>query len=206
MTSVWLAIILQMLFLGLAFVVRTVVQLRRTGSTGFRALSKSHSGPERAAVLLLTAGGAMSIAGALVAGSLPDVALLEHGAVTVAGAALALAALGLIVWAQFAMGASWRIGVDQSEVTELVTGGPFSVIRNPIFSGMLLFWAGVALVVPNVVTLLAPIVAFAGIEMQVRMVEEPYLLRTHGEAYRRYGERTGRLLPGLGAIRSNQSP
>lgn len=201
MTSIWLAIILQALFLGLAFVLRTLVHLRQTGSTGFRAFSRSRTGAERAGVLLLIAGGAMSIAGSLTAGPLPGIAPLEHGAVTIAGAAVALAALALIVWAQFAMGASWRIGVDPSEVTELVTAGPFSVVRNPIFSGMLLFWVGIALAVPNVLTLLAPLIAFAGIELQVRMVEEPYLLRTHGDAYRRYGARTGRLLPGLGTFR-----
>jgi protein-S-isoprenylcysteine O-methyltransferase Ste14 len=34
--------------------------------------------------------------------------------------------------AQLAMGDSWRIGVDESEKTELVTAGPFAVVRNPI--------------------------------------------------------------------------
>jgi protein-S-isoprenylcysteine O-methyltransferase Ste14 len=36
------------------------------------------------------------------------------------------------------MGASWRIGVDPSERTDLVTGGAFALVRNPIFSAMLL--------------------------------------------------------------------
>ncbi|HLS74191.1 MAG TPA: hypothetical protein VK046_10500 [Actinomycetaceae bacterium] len=35
-------------------------------------------------------------------------------------------------------------------------------------------------------------------EIQVRLVEEPYLLRTHGPAYARYTARVGRFLPGLG--------
>ena len=36
------------------------------------------------------------------------------------------------------------------------------------------------------------------LEIQVRVVEEPYLARTHGDAYRSYAERTGRFVPGLG--------
>jgi protein-S-isoprenylcysteine O-methyltransferase Ste14 len=35
-------------------------------------------------------------------------------------------------------------------------------------------------------------------EIQVRFVEEPYLERVHGDAYRRYAARTGRFLPGIG--------
>lgn len=197
---IWVAIALHALFLGLAFVVRTLVQIRRTGGSGFRAFSRSRGAADGAGVVLLTGGGVLSVLGAILAGPLPDVVLLDSNAVGIAGVTVAVAALALIVWAQFAMGSSWRIGVDPSEVTDLITGGPFSVVRNPIFTGMLLFWAGIALVVPNALTLLAPFVAFAGIELQVRMVEEPYLLRVHGETYRRYGARTGRLLPGIGSL------
>lgn len=38
----------------------------------------------------------------------------------------------------------------------------------------------------------------AAIEVQVRAVEEPYLVRTHGTTYVRYAERVGRFLPQLG--------
>jgi protein-S-isoprenylcysteine O-methyltransferase Ste14 len=42
------------------------------------------------------------------------------------------------------------------------------------------------------------VLVIASLEIQVRRVEEPYLLATHGEAYRRYASRTGRFVPGLG--------
>ena len=35
----------------------------------------------------------------------------------------------------------------------IVTDGPFAVVRNPIYSGMIPFFFGLALLVPNVVTL-----------------------------------------------------
>jgi protein-S-isoprenylcysteine O-methyltransferase Ste14 len=35
-------------------------------------------------------------------------------------------------------------------------------------------------------------------EAQVRLVEEPYLLGVHGDAYRAYAARVGRFSPGLG--------
>ena len=74
-------------------------------------------------------------------------------------------------------------------------------MRNPIFSGAALTAAGLALVVPNVLSLAMLVLFVAGLEIQVRLVEEPYLLRVHGEAYRRYAARTGRFLPGVGRLR-----
>jgi protein-S-isoprenylcysteine O-methyltransferase Ste14 len=38
------------------------------------------------------------------------------------------------------------------------------------------------------------------LELQVRAVEEPYLIRSHGDAYRAYAARVGRFLPGIGRL------
>ena len=96
------------------------------------------------------------------------------------------------------MGASWRIGVDQAERTQLVTDGLFRWSRNPVFLGMLIFWTGIALIVPNSVAIVAVFLAVAAVEVQVRMVEEPYLIRAHGATYQEYATSTGRLVPGIG--------
>jgi protein-S-isoprenylcysteine O-methyltransferase Ste14 len=194
------AIALYIIFLALAFGLRTLIQLRRTGSTGFRAFSAERSAAERAGVLLVTLGGVLSFAGLAASSALPEFAPLDRAAIAWVGAALAAAAIALVTAAQFNMGDSWRIGVDTSERTDLVTTGLFAVVRNPIFTGMLAFWIGIALMVPNALTILGFFVALAGIEVQVRMVEEPYLLRVHGVRYRDYASRTGRLLPGLGRL------
>ena len=107
---------------------------------------------------------------------------------------------GLLVTlaAQRAMGESWRIGVDPDERTELVTAGLFGRVRNPIFTGMLLFAAGSALAVPTPVTVLGLLAAAAGITAQVRLVEEPHLRRQHGPAYDAYARTAGRFLPRVG--------
>ena len=99
------------------------------------------------------------------------------------------------------MGDSWRGDVDPDVRTPLVTSGPFALVRNPIFSGAALTVTGLALVVPNVLSLAMLVLFRAGLEIQVRLVEEPYLLRVHGEAYRRYAARTGRFVPGVGRLR-----
>ena len=102
--------------------------------------------------------------------------------------------------AQFAMGESWRIGVDESEQTEMVTTGPFSIVRNPIFTAMVPTALGLALLVPNVVAIVGFVALVVALEIQVRLVEEPYLLRTHGDAYAQYARRVGRFVPLLGRL------
>lgn len=62
-----------------------------------------------------------------------------------------------------------------------MTGGPFRWVRNPIFSAMIVCTLGLVVLVPCTLALAALIV---GVELQVRLVEEPYLVRTHGEVYR----------------------
>lgn len=195
------ALAAQAAFLVLAFGVRTFLHWRDTGSTGFRAAS-ARSLAEVAGVVLIVVAVALSVGGVVLdlAGVIEPWDLPLEPMWDVLGAACAVAAIVFVLVAQRDMGASWRIGVDTSEVTPLVTGGLFRYVRNPIFSGMLLFWLGIAFIVPNAPAVAAVIVALLGIEMQVRFVEEPYLLRRHPEQYGAYAASTGRLLPGIGKI------
>ena len=76
--------------------------------------------------------------------------------------------------------------------------GPFALVRNPIFAAMIPTSLGLALMVPNVVALAGFAALVLALEIQVRMVEEPYLRRVHGQAYASYAARTGRFAPGVG--------
>ncbi|WP_222709264.1 hypothetical protein [Nonomuraea sp. C10] len=60
--------------------------------------------------------------------------------------------------------------------------------------------AGLAAMVPNLISLAALVLAVVAIELQVRAVEEPYLRRVHGAAYLWYAARVGRFLPGIGRM------
>jgi protein-S-isoprenylcysteine O-methyltransferase Ste14 len=91
--------------------------------------------------------------------------------------------------------------VDPGETTTLVRSGVFSWVRNPIFTGMLTFGLGIALVTPNVVATAGFALLVATIELQVRVVEEPYLSTVHGATYRDYLARVGRFVPRVGLRR-----
>jgi protein-S-isoprenylcysteine O-methyltransferase Ste14 len=198
-----LAIVLQIVFLGSAFGVRTYLHVRKTGSTGFRALGARRSRAEAVGAGGIVVGIAGTLAGALLglADVLEPLSVADVAWLPWAGAVVAALAIALVLAAQSNMGSSWRIGVDQSESTELVTGGLFSLTRNPIFLGMVLFYAGIALLAPNPLSIASFVVVSAAVEVQVRFVEEPYLIRKHGEAYLSYASRRGRLVPGIGRLR-----
>jgi protein-S-isoprenylcysteine O-methyltransferase Ste14 len=197
-----LALLLYAILAAITFGVRVAVQLRRTGSTGLHGLPPGAGATEWIAGGLFVAGPAM-VAAALVlvaVGALSPIAALDGSLSHGVGIVLAVAGIGLTFGAQLAMGDSWRVGVDPEERTELVTNGPFGHVRNPIYSAMLPTVLGLVLMVPTALAIVGFIALLAGLELQVRLVEEPYLVRTHGDAYWAYASRVGRFIPRLGLL------
>jgi protein-S-isoprenylcysteine O-methyltransferase Ste14 len=131
-------------------------------------------------------------------GVLSPLAVLHATWIQLTGMVLAVVGIAATVYAQLDMGDSWRIGVDPSETTTLVRSDVFGWVRNPIFTAMLVFGLGIALVTPNIVAIVGFALLVVTIELQVRVVEEPYLLTVHGDAYRDYLGNVGRFVPGVG--------
>ncbi len=194
------ALALYGVYFALSFGVRIALQLRRTGSTGVRGLARGAGPLEWLAGALFIAALAMGVAAPVLAllDVLEPIPALDGVVGHVIGIGLAVAGIALTFGAQLAMGDAWRIGVDSEERTELVTGGPFGLVRNPIYSAMLPTVLGLALMVPSVLALAGFVVLVLGLELQVRVVEEPYLLRAHGNAYADYATHVGRFVPGVG--------
>jgi protein-S-isoprenylcysteine O-methyltransferase Ste14 len=190
-------------FLVLTFFVRVAIQLRRTGTTGLIGLRKGAGPLELLSGLLFIGGMAVAIVSLqlVLQDDLDPIDALDIDALHVPG--ILLAALGglSVFGAQLGMGASWRIGVSEDQGTDLVTGGWFTVCRNPIYAAMIVGWTGFALMVPTWLAFGAVVLIAVALELQVRISEEPYLIRTHGDEYRRYASRVGRFLPGVGRLR-----
>lgn len=195
------ALVLMALYLALTFGVRIAIQLRRTGSSGLSSL--------RNAPAIELIGGTLFFTAVVLGALNPPLAIedavdvytsLDRTWAHIAG--LILCGIGIVgtFAAQMAMGASWRIGVDPGETTDLVTGGVFALCRNPIYSFMVIAWAGFGLLVPTWLMALAGVLLITGLEIQVRKVEEPHLIRTHGEPYRAWARQVGRFVPGLGRL------
>jgi protein-S-isoprenylcysteine O-methyltransferase Ste14 len=199
LTHATLVLVLYLLFLVLAFGVRSWIHYRQTGTSGYHGLTRRGSLAERLGGLLLVA--------ALGLGFLaPALELLgwthsTPGPLQRAAGLLIYAAGGVgTLVAQLQMGRSWRVGVDPAERTDLVQRGLYRWIRNPIYTAMLTFTLGLLLLLPNWAALLAFVLLLVGLELHVRFVEEPHLLTHHGDSYRSYAARVGRFVPGLGLL------
>jgi|SRR6185312_9375282 len=194
------ALALFAVFALLGFGWRSWLQYRRTGSTGFRGVSGRPGSIEWfAGVGFIVAMAAAFFAPVLqLVGVVAPLTLLHAPLIQFTGIALAIAGIAATVYSQVDMGESWRIGVDPAETTTLVRQGVFGLVRNPIFTAMLVFGFGIALVTPNILAIIGFALLVLTIEVQVRVVEEPYLASKHGDTYRDYLASVGRFLPRVG--------
>jgi protein-S-isoprenylcysteine O-methyltransferase Ste14 len=196
------ALVVYLIWAALAFGLRSWVQWRRTGDAGFRGAGL-RPGTVQWWVRTLFVGAMVIGAAGPIAGlaGMAPIGFLERPVIQAAGTIAAVLGVAGTVAAQASMGASWRIGVDDSEHTALVTTGAFALARNPIFTAMIITAAGLAAMVPNPVSFFGLVLTVVAIELQVRAVEEPYLQRVQGQLYRDYATAVGRFLPGVGRLR-----
>lgn len=189
-----------------AFVLRTWLQVRSSGDSGFRGISGRPGSAGRWGGVLFVLALVAGVAGPLLALlGLAPIGALESSAVQTAGIAVAVGGIGTTFAAQISMGSSWRIGVDAAEMTTLVTGGAFALARNPIFTAMILTAVGLVLMTPNIVAIAGLVMLIVAIQLQVRAVEEPYLASHHDPAWHDYASRVGRFIPKVGTIATTRS-
>lgn len=112
----------------------------------------------------------------------------------IAGLALTLAGAGLAIWARIALGTNWSGLVAVKENHSLITHGPYTWVRHPIYSGLLLALVGTGMVQEKVIYLIVIFLATMVLWMEVR-VEERFLYETFGEEYRSYHKHVKALIP-----------
>ena len=121
---------------------------------------------------------------------------LLHPLGLVFGLALTVAGYAGTLWCYAVMGNTWRMGINRQEKNPLVTRGPFRVVRHPIYLFQVVMLAGVAPLLPTLLSLVILVLHLACV-LTTAADEEAYLVTVHGQAYRDYCSRTGRLLPKL---------
>jgi protein-S-isoprenylcysteine O-methyltransferase Ste14 len=95
------------------------------------------------------------------------------------------------------LGTNWSITLEVRERHQLVTQGIYRALRHPMYSALLLYSLGQALVVPNWIA--GPSYAVAmSILFALRLgPEERMMLEEFGKDYEAYMVRTKRLIPGI---------
>lgn len=111
-----------------------------------------------------------------------------------AGAALTLAGFLFTVWAREHLGRNWSGIVTVKQNHELIVNGPYALVRHPIYTGLLLAFAGTALARGEWRGVLAVVIALLALWRKLRL-EERWMQEQFGEQYRAYKHRVAALVP-----------
>jgi protein-S-isoprenylcysteine O-methyltransferase Ste14 len=115
----------------------------------------------------------------------------------VAGLACLAAGLWLFHRAHADLGTNWSVSLEVREEHRLITSGVYRRVRHPMYTALLLYSVGQALVIPNWVAGPSYLVPF-GILLAFRVgAEERMMLDQFGDQYATYMSRTKRLVPGV---------
>jgi protein-S-isoprenylcysteine O-methyltransferase Ste14 len=112
------------------------------------------------------------------------------------GAAVMVAGLLFAVWAREHLGANWSRSVTIKQDHELITTGPYAVVRHPIYTGILAGLLGTAIALSQVRGFIAFLLIFLVLWLKLRM-EEQWMRSQFGETYATYAHRTTALVPYL---------
>ena len=112
------------------------------------------------------------------------------------GVALALVGIALAIWARWHLGQNWSATVTLKEGHELICTGPYRRIRHPIYTGMLVAFAGTALALGEYRGLIGLAMAVSSFFAKARK-EERYLVQEFGAQFQQHIRHTGMFLPKL---------
>jgi protein-S-isoprenylcysteine O-methyltransferase Ste14 len=133
----------------------------------------------------------MGIGGAVFSGRVPA----WFPGQRLAGTAIIAVGAWLMCWSLVYF-RSWRFRAKVDAGHELATGGPYALVRHPIYAGMNLLALGTAVWIPTLLVWLAVALMFLGSDLRGR-AEERVLTEAFGDEYRAYCARTRRFVPGV---------
>jgi protein-S-isoprenylcysteine O-methyltransferase Ste14 len=110
-----------------------------------------------------------------------------------------LTVLGVLisVWARLALGSNWSGVVTLKENHELIRSGPYRWIRHPIYTGMLVSFAGTAIIDGRLRGWLGLAIVWVTFYFKARR-EERFLRQEFGEGFEEHARKTGMFFPKFG--------
>lgn len=112
------------------------------------------------------------------------------------GVLLTALGVGFAIWARTWIGNNWSGTITIKDRHELIQGGPYRLVRHPIYTGMFLGYLGTALAFGEIRGLLGFPLLVLGFGMKLRM-EETFMLQQFGNAYINYKHRVKAVVPFL---------
>jgi protein-S-isoprenylcysteine O-methyltransferase Ste14 len=114
--------------------------------------------------------------------------------VQILGLAITLAGLGFALWARFFLGRNWSGEVTVKKDHQLIRGGPYTIVRHPIYSGFLLGLLGTAVAFGELRGFIGLVLAAIGWRLK-SLVEERFMTEQFGDEYTTYKQDVKALVP-----------
>ena len=110
------------------------------------------------------------------------------------GAILCIAGLIFCVWARFTLGRNWSGVVTLKGGHELITSGPYALVRHPIYTGLLIMFVATEIVLGHVAGMIGLPLVFVSFWIKLGY-EEKLMLEKFPLEYEAYSRRVKRLIP-----------
>ncbi|HEX2616101.1 MAG TPA: isoprenylcysteine carboxylmethyltransferase family protein [Flavobacteriales bacterium] len=125
----------------------------------------------------------------------PQFAFASNSVVYAIAVALFLSGLGLRWWSIIHLGRFFTVNVAIAEDHRIVDDGPYRLLRHPSYTGALLGFCGLALMLQNGLSAVLLLVPITVMFLWRIAIEERALTAAFGPAYEAYKARTKRLVP-----------
>ena len=114
--------------------------------------------------------------------------------VVIAGLLVVILGIGFAVWARVHLGSNWSSRPAIRENHTITRTGPYTVVRHPIYTGILTGILGTAIATGALLAFICLLVILMLFLIKIRM-EEQFLVEEFGEDYERYRHEVKALIP-----------
>jgi protein-S-isoprenylcysteine O-methyltransferase Ste14 len=111
-----------------------------------------------------------------------------------AGLGLTVSGLLFAIWARAHLGKNWSRSVTIKQGHELITSGPYGLVRHPIYTGLLVAFIGTTIAIGELRALIAIVILFVALWIKLRL-EEQWMQTQFGETYANYSRHVAALVP-----------
>jgi protein-S-isoprenylcysteine O-methyltransferase Ste14 len=110
------------------------------------------------------------------------------------GVVLCIAGFAFCIWARLTLGRNWSGVVTLKRGHELISDGPYALVRHPIYTGLLTMFVATVIVLGHVAGIIAVPFVFVSLWIKLRY-EEKLMLKQFPNEYAAYQQRVKRIIP-----------
>ena len=110
------------------------------------------------------------------------------------GLLITISGLGFSVWARSKLGRNWSQEVTIKDDHQLITDGPYALVRHPIYTGLIFGFIGSSIALGEIRGLISDILVFVVLLYKLKL-EDKWLMEQFGDPYKRYCKKVAALIP-----------